>query len=94
MKAIHDLDAGAVLDFQHALLLQSLRGLPHDGAADAEFLSQRSFAGKPALLFGTIATDEFGELLTDTFDEGGRTFESGDVHWILKVNEGSHRLIE
>jgi hypothetical protein len=50
------------------------------GAADAEFLSQGALAGQPAFLLGTVATDEFGKLLTNTFDKGCGTFECGDVH--------------
>jgi hypothetical protein len=69
-----------MLDLQHALLFEPLRGLANDSAADAELLCQRAFGGKPAFLFGTGATDELGELLTDAFHEGCGTFECGDIH--------------
>ena len=40
VQAVHDLDAIAVLNLQHALLLQPLGGLAHDTAAHAEFFSE------------------------------------------------------
>jgi hypothetical protein len=47
MELANDFDAGAVLDFEEALLFEALGGFAHDGAADAELLGEGAFGWEP-----------------------------------------------
>jgi hypothetical protein len=70
MQAIHDLDAIAVLNFQHALLFEALRGFAHDAATDAKRFSKGALTGQPTVIFiRSRTTDEFSELLADGIDK-------------------------
>lgn len=47
VELANDFDAGAVLDFEEALLFEALGGFAHDGAADAELLGEGAFGREP-----------------------------------------------
>lgn len=86
-----DFDAGAVLNFEEALLFEALGCFAYDGATDTQLLSEGSFGREPSgvvLVVVGLAEDEVGEARADFFDEGRGTLESAELHGRLESGKG------
>jgi hypothetical protein len=71
VELANDFDAGAVLDFEEALLFKAFGGLADYGATDAELLGEGALCGEPGDVAAVLiveSEDEVGEASADLFD--------------------------